>query len=136
MQGGYFDAIVCDSSDPVGPANVLFQKAFFDSLKRILNPVGGVLCTQGESLWLHLPLIKSTRDTLLEVFPCVLYAYSSIPTYPGGGIGYLLSTSSPDVSPPNVPARSVAAPLRFYSAEIHNSVYGGPRTLLYYTQST
>ncbi|RYY79998.1 hypothetical protein EON63_16945 [archaeon] len=129
IKGGYFDAIICDSSDPVGPANVLFQRNFFNALKNILNPQGGVLCTQGESMWLHLPLIKSTRDTLLELFPCVLYAYSSIPTYPGGGIGYLVSTLSPTLSPPQLPSRPVTGEMRFYSAEVHKSVFVLPSKL-------
>jgi len=42
-----YDVIICDSSDPVGPAEVLFQKDFFVSMRDALGP-GGILCTQGE----------------------------------------------------------------------------------------
>ena len=68
---GTYDAIIVDSSDPIGPAEVLFQKVvyffelfikqsvsvplsfvhgcyrqpFFQKLERALRP-GGVICTQ------------------------------------------------------------------------------------------
>ena len=32
--------IVCDSSDPVGPAEVLFQPEFFLSMRDALSPTG------------------------------------------------------------------------------------------------
>lgn len=42
---GTYDAIIVDSSDPVGPAEVLFEKPFFESMHRALKP-GGIICTQ------------------------------------------------------------------------------------------
>ena len=41
-----YDVIVCDSSDPVGPAETLFRADFFRSMHAALGPTG-VLCTQG-----------------------------------------------------------------------------------------
>ena len=34
---------------------------FFESMNRALRP-GGVICTQGECMWLHLDLIKEVMD--------------------------------------------------------------------------
>ena len=59
---GSYDVIVVDSSDPVGPAETLFTSSFYAQLKRALAP-GGVVCCQGECVWLHVPLIAE----LLEV---------------------------------------------------------------------
>jgi spermidine synthase len=42
-----YDVIICDSSDPVGPAETLFRSEFFDSMYEALSPTG-VMCTQGE----------------------------------------------------------------------------------------
>ena len=47
-EAGYYDLIVVDSSDPVGPAEVLFQKPFFEALHRALAP-GGIVCTQARA---------------------------------------------------------------------------------------
>jgi spermidine synthase len=33
-----YDVIICDSSDPVGPAEVLFQPEFFTSMRDALAP--------------------------------------------------------------------------------------------------
>lgn len=55
-----YDVIICDSSDPVGPAEVLFEPEFFTSMRDALSPTG-ILCTQGECLWLHLDLIAKVN---------------------------------------------------------------------------
>ena len=41
-----FDVIITDSSDPVGPAETLFQKPYFELLHGALRE-GGVITTQG-----------------------------------------------------------------------------------------
>jgi len=61
LQG--YDVIICDSSDPVGPAETLFQPEFFLSMREALSP-GGVICTQAECLWLHLDLINNVLGTV------------------------------------------------------------------------
>ena len=43
---GQFDVIITDSSDPEGPAEALFQKAYFELLNGALRE-GGVITTQG-----------------------------------------------------------------------------------------
>ena len=81
-----FDVIITDSSDPVGPANTLFTEEFYSDLKKSLRP-GGVLCCQGECMWLHLDLISSVMKVCSKIFPRVEYAYTSIPSYPSGKTG-------------------------------------------------
>src|SRR5690242_11900585 len=78
-----YDVIVTDSSDPVGPAESLFQKPYFQLLHDALAP-GGHISTQGECLWLHLPLIKELRTMTSTIFATAEYAYTTIPTYPSG----------------------------------------------------
>ena len=43
---GEFDVIITDSSDPVGPAESLFQKEYYNLMKSALKD-DGVLCAQG-----------------------------------------------------------------------------------------
>jgi spermidine synthase len=54
-------------------------------MHRALRP-GGVVCTQAESLWLHLDIIKALASMCARVFEggSVDYAYTTIPTYPSG----------------------------------------------------
>ena len=42
-----YDVIICDSSDPVGPAETLFRSEFFASMYDALSP-NGIMCTQGK----------------------------------------------------------------------------------------
>ena len=121
---GNYDVIICDSSDPVGPAAVLFEHAFFKDMHSNLSPTG-VLCTQGECMWLHLDLIHSVmKDTRNICDGPVKYAYTTIPTYPSGQIGFIIGTkdASKDVSTP-LAAPTDAFSLRYYSSEIHKASF-------------
>ena len=84
-----YDVIITDSSDPVGPAESLFQKPYFQLLHDALTP-GGHISTQAECLWLHLPLISGLRKMTREIFPVAEYAYTTMPTYPSGQIGFII----------------------------------------------
>jgi spermidine synthase len=117
---GTYDVIITDSSDPVGPANALFEKPYFQLLKESLKP-GGNISTQGESIWFHLPLITKLLSDTRSLFPVAEYAFTSIPTYPSGTIGFV--TCSLD------PKRDLTQPLRkipntkYYSARVHRASY-------------
>ena len=78
-----FDVVIVDSSDPVGPANTLFTEEFYTNL-RLSMTSEGVLCCQGECMWLHLDLITRVVATTRRIFSSVEYAYTSIPSYPSG----------------------------------------------------
>lgn len=56
---------------------------FYDAMYRALKP-GGVVCTQAESQWYHLDIIKSLAAMCHSVFQggSVQYGFTTIPTYP------------------------------------------------------
>uniref|UniRef100_A0A0D9WQU7 PABS domain-containing protein n=1 Tax=Leersia perrieri TaxID=77586 RepID=A0A0D9WQU7_9ORYZ len=73
-----------------GPAQELVEKPFFQTISRALKP-GGVLCNQAESMWLHTHLIQDMLSICRQTFKgAVHYAWTSVPTYPSGVIGFLL----------------------------------------------
>ena len=92
-RGMDYDCIIIDSSDPVGPAETLFRKEFFQSVADSLAP-GGVMCNQGECQWLHAAIIAEVMSTCRELFPTVKYGYTTIPTYPSGQIGFVVCTKN------------------------------------------
>ena len=106
-----------------GPAEALFKPEFFLSMKNALGP-GGVICTQGECIWLHLDLISSVFQQCKEIFASVKYAYTTIPTYPSGQIGFIVASNSATVDPTTA-SRSDPADmeLRYYSENIHKSAF-------------
>lgn len=135
---GMYDAIIIDSSDPIGPAQELVEKPFFQTIAKALRR-GGVLCNQAESMWLHTHLIQNMLSICHEVFNgSVHYAWTSVPTYPSGVIGFLLcSTDGPCVdflNPVNPIEKQEAAvkhrrELRFYNSEIHKAAFALPSFL-------
>ncbi|KAK3209875.1 hypothetical protein GRF29_44g911412 [Pseudopithomyces chartarum] len=124
---GEFDVIITDSSDPDGPAEALFQKAYFELLNGALRE-GGVITTQGsENQWLHMPLIVNLKKACKEVFPNVEYGYTTIPTYPSGQIGFMVCSKDASLDLKK-PLRSWSAEeeeklCKYYSKEIHEAAF-------------
>ncbi|XP_038682982.1 spermine synthase isoform X2 [Tripterygium wilfordii] len=124
---GKYDAIIIDSSDPVGPAQELVEKPFFETTAKALRP-GGVVCSMAESMWLHTHLIQDMISICRETFKgSVHYAWASVPTYPSGVIGFILcSTEGPPVdfiNPINPIEKLEGAAkhkreLRFYNSDV------------------
>ncbi|EPQ53793.1 saccharopine dehydrogenase [Gloeophyllum trabeum ATCC 11539] len=115
-----YDAIITDSSDPVGPAEALFQKPYFQLLHDALAP-GGHISTQAECLWLHLPLIHELRTMTKGLFPVAEYAFTTIPTYPSGQIGFVVCSKEAgrDLK---TPVRKVPG-TRYWNEKVHAAAF-------------
>lgn len=121
-----FDVIITDSSDPEGPAASLFQKSYFELLKGALTEKG-VITTQAENIWLHMKIITALKADCKQVFPVAEYAYTTIPTYPSGQIGFMVCSKDPQANV-KVPLRSFDAEtekkeLKYYNKEIHSASF-------------
>jgi len=119
-----FDVIITDSSDPIGPASVLFETPFYDAMHKSLRG-GGIICTQGENFWLHLDIIKPLMDSIKQIYTTVEYAYTTIPTYPSGQIGFIIAGKNRDscAKPVRLPTEEQTETLRYYSPEIHEASF-------------
>lgn len=82
-----YDVILVDSSDPIGPAEVLFREPFYRSCMDALKD-DGILVTQAENFFLHPTIIREIFDFGKRLFPVHQYYYTTVPTYPGGMIGF------------------------------------------------
>lgn len=119
---GRFDIILVDSSDPVGPAEVLFKEPFYRDMAAALTETG-IIATQAESFWYHGDVISSLFEFIPKVFPEYGYYYTTVPTYPSGVIGFTYLSNK--VNPYNVtPDKSrVPAGLKYYSPEMHKAAF-------------
>ena len=88
-----FDVMIVDSSDPVGPAESLYTPEFYQCAHTCLKD-DGIICTQGECMWLHLDMIQQVMESAKKIFRVVDYAYTSVPTYPCGQIGFIVASKS------------------------------------------
>lgn len=124
---GEYDVIITDSSDPIGPAEALFAPAFYEAMSRSLRP-GGIIATQGECMWLHADLIAPMVKACRKIFRTVEYAYTTIPTYPSGQIGFLLCSQEESEErtlriPRRKPSEAVQKSLRYYNPELHQAAF-------------
>mmetsp|Transcript_20440 Transcript_20440/g.29136 ORF Transcript_20440/g.29136 Transcript_20440/m.29136 type:complete len:316 (-) Transcript_20440:1160-2107(-) len=122
-----FDVIITDSSDPVGPASVLFETPFYKGMFHSLRD-GGIVCTQGECMWLHLDLIQPLLNSIQTFFSSVLFAYSCVPTYPSGQIGFILASKGTcDFKvATRTPTAETQKTLQYYTPEMHIAAFSLP----------
>jgi len=127
-QKSSFDVIITDSSDPVGPADTLFQQEYYQLLKSALKP-GGIVCSQGECLWLSLALVKKMQTFCKQMYPTVGYYHCAVPTYPGGNIGFIICglDEKSNFREPLRKFDSKALNLRYYNKDTHRSAFSLPQ---------
>lgn len=91
---GQFDVIISDTTDPIGMAERLFSDEFQKLVARALVP-GGAAATQCEQPFFDIELIKQIYKSAQEKVKHPAYYYANIPTYPGGGIGFMYISDTP-----------------------------------------
>ena len=100
---------------------------------------GGKCATQAETTWLDLDLIQHLANESKEVYDSVQYAYTQIPTYPCGMIGFLICSLAPEAEeskdaekrraaaacdkPRRVFSEKQLAELKYYSTEMHSAAF-------------
>jgi spermidine synthase len=85
---GQFDVIISDTTDPIGMAERLFSDEFYKLMVRALAP-GGAAATQCEQPYFDTALILNIYETARNLSSNPAYYYAQVPTYPGGGIGFM-----------------------------------------------
>ncbi len=129
-----FDIIISDSTDPVGPGEVLFTHKFYENCKDCLNP-GGVLVTQNGVAHMQLDEVVTTARRLMPLFRCRTFYSASVPTYVGGIMCFAWACDNPDLVELDVEvirARFTQSNLstRYYTPEIHKASFALPRYIL------
>lgn len=126
-----FDVIITDAPDPIGPAADLFEADYYNDMKKALKP-NGIVCCQGENMYLDLPLIKKLMTFSRKIFSRVAYGFTAMPTYTGGHIGFVLCTCNPDTNF-NEPLKVYTDKeiqqmnLKYYNSEIHKACFCLPQ---------
>lgn len=118
-----FDVIIVDSTDPVGPAEGLFSKEFYENCYRALK-ADGILVAQSESPFLHTAFIKEIKNTIDKIFPISMVYTTPVPTYPSG---YWSFTTGSKVYNPSIPQREPDFETRYYTPEIHRASFVLPK---------
>lgn len=125
--GEKFDVIICDSTDPIGPGEVLFGLPFYRDCLSCLT-TGGLFVSQNGVPTIQANELRDAHAKLSMVFPEVHHFVAPIPTYVGGFMVFSLS-SNREVS--KKPSRVLPFQnLCYYTEEIHRASFALPRYII------
>ena len=82
-QEDYYDVIIVDCSDPIGPGEGLFTEEFYQNTMNALKK-DGLFVQQTESPMLHQPLVEKVFGYVQRHFPITRLYTAFIPIYPAG----------------------------------------------------
>jgi spermidine synthase len=120
------DLIIVDSTDPVGPAEGLFNAAFYRECLRCLRP-DGILAQQSESPLLHLDLIVSMHKTLRAAgFPTTRGLFFPQFIYPSGWWSAVLAGKGDLSGFREEAARNKPFACKYYNLDIHRAALAAP----------
>ncbi|HKJ05357.1 MAG TPA: polyamine aminopropyltransferase [Geopsychrobacteraceae bacterium] len=129
-----YDVIISDSTDPIGPGEVLFSSSFYDGCKRCLT-AGGVLTTQNGVPFLQPDEVTETAKKLSKSFADWHFYTAAVPTYIGGIMAFAWATDNIDLRKLQkkiVRERFQATKIKtgYYNPEIHVGAFALPQYLL------
>ena len=121
------DVVIVDSTDPVGPAEGLFNAAFYASCFKALRPAG-LLVQQSESPLAHLELIKSMRMAMRSAgFQAVKTLPFPQPCYPTGWWSCTMARKGADLSGFRERGASTKQfETRYYNVDMHKAALALP----------
>jgi len=121
------DLIIVDSTDPVGPAEGLFNAEFYASCWRALRQ-SGILVQQSESPLVHLDLIKSMRTAMrVADFQAVKTLTFPQPLYPTGWWSCTMARKGADLSGFRERGASTKQfDTRYYNVDMHKAALALP----------
>ncbi len=127
-----FDAIIVDSTDPIGVGEVLFTDDFYANCARILTP-RGVVVNQCGVPFMQADELRETSARRAKFFPHVTAYVAAVPTYVGGFMTLGWAGKDPAMTTLSVPelrARAEAAGIlgttEYWTPEIHAGAFHLP----------
>lgn len=121
-----YDVILVDSSDPVGPAEGLFNREFYKHAYRALKPDGLLVC-QTLSPFFHQGLIRDVHLVMSDLFPITRLYLACVPTYPSGLHSFTLASKRHH--PQRGSLQPVTFPTSWYSEQVHRAAFVLPPTV-------
>ncbi len=125
-----FDLIICDSTDPQGPGEVLFTPEFYKQCKKILRKGGIVVTQNGESFDENVSCLKGFNNLRSQFTEAHLYL-TCVPTYIGGHMTFGFATDTPEyfhVSSEELQKRleAIDGQMQYYNPAVHIASFALP----------
>ncbi len=118
-----YDIIIIDSTEPMGPAEGLFNEGFYRDIFNALK-TDGLVVAQTESPFVNASLINRVFRFINSIFPvCHLYL-APIPTYPSGLWSFTMG--SKHYSPLSPAKNFLPKGIKYYTPDVHFSSFSLP----------
>lgn len=129
-----FDVIISDSTDPIGPGDVLFTTDFYEDCKNCLAE-GGVLVTQNGVAFMQLDEVKTTQKRMSPFYSDQSFYCAAVPTYIGGVMTFAWATDNAalrkqDVSVIEERFNAANIKCRYYNPAIHVASFALPQYIV------
>ncbi|SEJ79336.1 polyamine aminopropyltransferase [Pseudomonas sp. NFR16] len=129
-----FDVIISDSTDPIGPGEVLFSENFYQACHRCLNE-GGILVTQNGTPFMQLSEVQTTAGRMNGLFADWHFYQAAVPTYIGGSMTFAWGSTNTQyrkLALDTLRQRFAGSGIvtRYYNPEIHLGAFALPQYVL------
>lgn len=117
----FYDVIIIDCSDPIGPGEGLFTREFYKSAKAALRE-DGLIVQQTESPIVQQKTVHDVFEAMRDVFPIVRMYFSHVPIYPECMHSFMIGSKKYD--PLTAKAREDGPqPMKYYNTGIQKSAF-------------
>jgi spermidine synthase len=121
-----YDVIIVDSTDPIGPGEVLFTEEFYAHCRRALGD-NGLLVQQSESPLYHLDLLTNMHKAMRAAgFARTQLVTFPQPVYPSGWWSATLAGNTDLTAFRQRDVENRSFPTRYYNHRIHSSALALP----------
>jgi spermidine synthase len=127
-----FDAIIVDSTDPIGPGKILFGGKFYAGCKRCIKP-GGVLVTQNGVPFFQKNELAETMMKFRRLFADANCYVAAIPVYVGGHMAMGIASDDKRLRRHSVETiaeryrKAGSFKTKYWTPEVHVAAFAQPR---------
>lgn len=126
-----FDVIIADSTDPIGPGEVLFTSDFYADEKNNCLAEGGIMVAQNGVPFMQGDELTNTYQRLGKLYKDASFYVMPVPTYIGGFMSLAWATDDESLrqqTAEQIQARVAAAGFetRYYNADVHVASFALP----------
>ncbi len=125
-----YDVAIVDSTDPIGPGEVLFTDTFYGKAKNCLAP-GGILVTQNGVPFLQSDELVNTMRAFRALFADAACYLATVPTYAGGPMAFGWGSDDPAKRRVSLETleqrfRDAGIATRYYNPAVHPAAFALP----------
>ncbi len=129
-----YDVIISDSTDPIGPGEVLYTSEYFSGCKRSLND-GGIFVNQNGVSFHQFDEVTTTYRRTSSIFKAATFYSAAVPGYIGGIMTFSWGTDNPEykkLSLEEIRNRYLKSGIKtkYYTPEIHLASFALPNYIL------